>query len=375
MTASRTTRRRSTCRRSTVLPGLIDVHTHLVGDVQTAGVPSTTTSAAQEVLIGVRHARQTIEAGFTTVRDVGSFRAFADCALRDAIEAGRRARAADAVRRRVHHRAVGWRRRRRPGPRHRAARGPAVRGRSLGRRGPRAGPTPADRRRRPHQVHRHGRGADPRRRPRRARAQRGRAARRGRGGRLVRRVRRRPRARCGGREAGDPGRRPHDRARLVPRRRGDLDARRHRHVLQRRPVRRGVGARARRPRGLAGGDDAQAGRVAGRRRGRPAPGGRPWRPDRVRHRQRGLPARPQCAEFRLVHPLRDVAARRDPDRDDGRRRGDGLVGSGRLAGGRAVRRSRGGRGRSARRPDGAGAADGRGQGRPAGVRSAAEARA
>ena len=74
--------------RYTVLPGLIDMHTHLVGDVQTAGVPSTTTSAAQEVLIGVRHARQTLEAGFTTVRDVGSFRAFTDCALRDAIEAG-----------------------------------------------------------------------------------------------------------------------------------------------------------------------------------------------------------------------------------------------------------------------------------------------
>jgi imidazolonepropionase-like amidohydrolase len=74
--------------RYTVLPGLIDVHTHLVGNVQTAGVPSTTTSAAEEVLIGVRHARQTLEAGFTTVRDVGSFRAFTDCALRDAIDAG-----------------------------------------------------------------------------------------------------------------------------------------------------------------------------------------------------------------------------------------------------------------------------------------------
>lgn len=72
----------------TVLPGLIDVHTHLIGDVQTAGVPATTTSAAEEVLIGVRHARQTIEAGFTTVRDLGSFRAFTDCALRDAIDAG-----------------------------------------------------------------------------------------------------------------------------------------------------------------------------------------------------------------------------------------------------------------------------------------------
>jgi imidazolonepropionase-like amidohydrolase len=72
----------------TVVPGLIDVHTHLVGDVQTAGVPSTTTSGAEEVLIGVRHARDTIRAGFTTVRDLGPFRAFTDCALRDAIDAG-----------------------------------------------------------------------------------------------------------------------------------------------------------------------------------------------------------------------------------------------------------------------------------------------
>jgi len=72
----------------TVLPGLIDVHSHLVGDVQTAGVPSTVTSAAEEVLIGVRHARITLEAGFTTVRDLGSFRAFTDCALRDAIDRG-----------------------------------------------------------------------------------------------------------------------------------------------------------------------------------------------------------------------------------------------------------------------------------------------
>jgi imidazolonepropionase-like amidohydrolase len=72
----------------TVVPGLIDLHTHLVGDVQTADVPATTTSAAEDVLIGVRHARQTLEAGFTTVRDLGPFRAFTDCALRDAIERG-----------------------------------------------------------------------------------------------------------------------------------------------------------------------------------------------------------------------------------------------------------------------------------------------
>jgi len=72
----------------TVLPGLIDTHTHLVGEVQTAFVPGTTTSAAEDVLIGVRHAGETLRAGFTTVRDVGSFRAFADCALRDAIGRG-----------------------------------------------------------------------------------------------------------------------------------------------------------------------------------------------------------------------------------------------------------------------------------------------
>lgn len=72
----------------TVLPGLIDTHSHLVGDVQEAGVPATTTSAAEDALIGVRHARQTIEAGFTSVRDLGPFRAFTDCALRDAIDRG-----------------------------------------------------------------------------------------------------------------------------------------------------------------------------------------------------------------------------------------------------------------------------------------------
>jgi imidazolonepropionase-like amidohydrolase len=72
----------------TVVPGLIDSHSHLVGDVQEGGVPATTTSAAQEAFIGVRNARATLRAGFTTVRDLGSFRAFVDCALRDAIDAG-----------------------------------------------------------------------------------------------------------------------------------------------------------------------------------------------------------------------------------------------------------------------------------------------
>jgi len=72
----------------TVLPGLIDCHSHLIGDMEYAGVPGTMTSAAEEAMTGVRNARATVEAGFTTVRDVGTFRAFVDVALRVAIDAG-----------------------------------------------------------------------------------------------------------------------------------------------------------------------------------------------------------------------------------------------------------------------------------------------
>jgi imidazolonepropionase-like amidohydrolase len=74
----------------TVLPGLIDVHAHLIGllDDGRGYASLVTRSDAQEVLTGVRNARDTLMAGFTTVRDVGTFRAFADVALRDAIDAG-----------------------------------------------------------------------------------------------------------------------------------------------------------------------------------------------------------------------------------------------------------------------------------------------
>ena len=71
-----------------VAPGLIDCHAHLVGNVQEAGVPATTTTPAQEAFIGVRNARATLRAGFTSVRDLGSFRAFVCRDLRDAIDAG-----------------------------------------------------------------------------------------------------------------------------------------------------------------------------------------------------------------------------------------------------------------------------------------------
>ena len=74
----------------TVLPGLIDCHTHLVGEPDSGHgyAELLTRTGAQEALSGVRNARDTLLAGFTTVRDVGTFRAFVDVALRDAIDAG-----------------------------------------------------------------------------------------------------------------------------------------------------------------------------------------------------------------------------------------------------------------------------------------------
>ncbi|MBA3690819.1 MAG: amidohydrolase family protein [Actinobacteria bacterium] len=76
--------------QKTVLPGLMDMHAHLIGQTEGAGTYADLVmrSGAQEAFTGVANARATIEAGFTTVRDVGTFRAFVDVALRDAIEAG-----------------------------------------------------------------------------------------------------------------------------------------------------------------------------------------------------------------------------------------------------------------------------------------------
>jgi imidazolonepropionase-like amidohydrolase len=73
----------------TVLPGLIDLHTHLVGDISSADVAAPlSSSAARDALMGAAHARATLFAGFTTVRDVGTYRALVDVALRNAINAG-----------------------------------------------------------------------------------------------------------------------------------------------------------------------------------------------------------------------------------------------------------------------------------------------
>ncbi|SDG36833.1 MULTISPECIES: amidohydrolase family protein [unclassified Duganella] len=71
----------------TVLPGLIDMHTHLTADPFMSGYNSLGVSDTRAALYGVRAARKTLEAGFTSVRNVGAG-GFGDVALRDAINAG-----------------------------------------------------------------------------------------------------------------------------------------------------------------------------------------------------------------------------------------------------------------------------------------------
>jgi imidazolonepropionase-like amidohydrolase len=71
----------------TVLPGLIDVHTHLTGDPDFDPYHELTTTSAKEAITGVANARTTLMAGFTTVRNVGAG-GYSDVDLRDAINAG-----------------------------------------------------------------------------------------------------------------------------------------------------------------------------------------------------------------------------------------------------------------------------------------------
>ncbi|MGE0128853.1 MAG: amidohydrolase family protein [Blastocatellales bacterium] len=68
----------------TVLPGLIDCHTHLTFDL--GSLNSLNISIPRQALIGAKNARLTLDAGFTTVRNVGA-RGYSDIALRDSINA------------------------------------------------------------------------------------------------------------------------------------------------------------------------------------------------------------------------------------------------------------------------------------------------
>jgi imidazolonepropionase-like amidohydrolase len=71
---------------ATVLPGLIDAHTHLTMDPK-FGYEELGISLPRETLTGAKNARVTLQAGFTTVRNVGAS-GYTDVALRDAINAG-----------------------------------------------------------------------------------------------------------------------------------------------------------------------------------------------------------------------------------------------------------------------------------------------
>ena len=265
-------------------------------------------------MTGVRNARDTLHAGFTSVRDVGNYRAFVDVALRDAIDAG-------------------WL----PGPRMMVAGafigcrggGGDISGLAPGRRGARAGraagrhrrhrrrrdqrrtPDPV-RRCRPDQADRH-RGGDVRQlRPRRARAERGPDPRRGRGGHPARRPRRRPRARRRGDQAGGPGRGALDRARLPDGRRGRRDDGRvaapgwSPTSTAATTSRRTAGEHGWKADVLRKNDETTLTQRAGLREVR-----RGRRPDRLRHRQRHLPARPERPPVRLPRPARpDARSRR-----------------------------------------------------------------
>ena len=73
--------------QATVLPGMIDAHTHLTMDPGHFGYDGLAISVPREALIGAKNARVTLLAGFTTVRNVGAD-GYSDVALRDAINAG-----------------------------------------------------------------------------------------------------------------------------------------------------------------------------------------------------------------------------------------------------------------------------------------------
>ncbi|WP_321397547.1 amidohydrolase family protein [Emcibacter sp.] len=71
---------------SYLMPGLMDSHVHLIGS-PIFGYDSYQHSTARQLVYGVANAKITLEAGFTTVRNVGAS-GFTDVALRDAINEG-----------------------------------------------------------------------------------------------------------------------------------------------------------------------------------------------------------------------------------------------------------------------------------------------
>jgi imidazolonepropionase-like amidohydrolase len=72
----------------TVLPGLVDCHTHLADVAVSEPLEVLKRTAVETAYAVIPNARLTLLSGFTTVRDVGVYRALSDVAMRDAIAAG-----------------------------------------------------------------------------------------------------------------------------------------------------------------------------------------------------------------------------------------------------------------------------------------------
>ncbi|MEA3139181.1 MAG: hypothetical protein QOK23_1350 [Gammaproteobacteria bacterium] len=71
----------------TLMPGLIDMHTHLTSDPRFSGYRRLQFTDNYWTVVGVANAKKTLEAGFTTVRNVGSAN-YDDVAIKQAIEQG-----------------------------------------------------------------------------------------------------------------------------------------------------------------------------------------------------------------------------------------------------------------------------------------------
>lgn len=71
----------------TVLPGMIDVHTHLTMSPNFDPYFELSMTPGKEAILGVENAKTTLDAGFTSVRNVGA-NGWTDVALRDEINAG-----------------------------------------------------------------------------------------------------------------------------------------------------------------------------------------------------------------------------------------------------------------------------------------------
>ena len=71
----------------TILPGLIDMHTHITSRADIGGYQALAITTPASAISGVANAWKTLQAGFTTLRNVGAD-GYADVALRDSINAG-----------------------------------------------------------------------------------------------------------------------------------------------------------------------------------------------------------------------------------------------------------------------------------------------